>query len=69
MENEEVRQKSPVCLREELHQFLLDLDRILLCAQTKKSTETPNVSVYGHSLVDVVSVPQHHVRRLATDPG
>jgi hypothetical protein len=68
MEDEEVRQEPPVCSGEELHQVLLDLDRILLSAQTKKSTEAGNVSVYGHPFVDVIRISQHHVRGLAANP-
>jgi hypothetical protein len=68
VEDEEVRQESPVLLGKEPHQVLLYLDRILLFAQTKTPRQASNVSVYGHPLIDVVRISQHHIRGLAAHP-
>jgi hypothetical protein len=65
MEYEQVGQKAPILLGEELHQLLLDLDRIRLMAQAKQPGQAGDVGVDRNPFVGSVRVAEHDIGSLA----
>jgi hypothetical protein len=63
-----VREQGPLLAREQLPDFLLDLDRVFLLRPAEPAGEPAEVRVHRDAR-DAERVPQHHVGRLAADAG
>jgi hypothetical protein len=63
-----VGEDRPLVDGEQLHQVLLDLDRVGVPGQSQPTGEPPDVGVDHHALVAGEEGAEHHVGGLAADP-
>ena len=69
MENEPMRKKGPILLRNEFHQDRLDLFRVGLAGEAEPGGEARDVGIDHNPDVDAVGVAENDVRRFASHAG
>ena len=64
-----MREGDPTVLRNELHQVMLDLLRLVVDRKLKPAREAQDMRVDDHADGDLIPAPAHDVGRLAGDAG
>ena len=69
MKNQQVRYESPIVPRNQIHQNLLDLNRIRLVGETEADAQAANVSIHDHTFIQVKCVAEDDVGGFSADTG
>jgi hypothetical protein len=69
MPDEPMAQQSPLIAREQLHEVVLNFQRIGILRQTEASGNPGDVSIDDYSFVDVKGVAQDNIGRFTADSG